>query len=179
MAEIDEGFDPVPALSEPPSAEEELRLQDALADSPAITVGSAPPVPLGRAPAYDFAAHRMVPGTSGGPLMTRGTETLKTWIEKCIRTRRGENEAVDANFGLDMLAEDLLEEGAPYDPSAVAEYLSAVERGLTVHPRVLGIEDLDLVYDSPDDDAVFLKFRVVTVGDDVDELTFDRLPVGA
>jgi hypothetical protein len=178
MADVDEGFEPVPALTEPASADDELTLEDALADDAAVVVGAEPPVPLGRAPAFDFRERRFAPGLAGGPLMTHGTQTLQTWVEKCIRTRRGESPAVDPDFGLDLLAEDLLEEGVPYDPAAVAEYVAAIERGLTVHPRIASVDDIQVTYDDPDDDGVFVSFTVIQTADDAEELTFDRLSVG-
>jgi hypothetical protein len=177
VADSDETFDPLPALTEPPDPSTELTMQDALADAQPDDATTPPPTPLGRAPAYDFAQHRMLPGGFGGPLMTRGRGTLQTWVEKCVRTRRGENPAVDPDFGCDITVEDLLEEGGPYDAATVAEYLAAVERALLAHPRITGIDDLD-VQGGADDDAVFLSFTVATDGDDLGELTFDRLTLG-
>jgi hypothetical protein len=176
MPDIDEGFAPVPALTEPADPAEELTLQDAFADVATVAVGASPPVPLGRAPAYDYLERRLLPGAAGGPLMTRGVETLAGWIEKCLRTRRGENPAVDPDFGLDILAEDILAEGAAYDPSAVSEYLAAVERGLLVHPRIAGIE-ASMEYDDPDSDRVYVTLGVSLTGEDEDALTFTRIPV--
>lgn len=176
MADIDEGFSPLPALTEAADPAEELRLQDAFADAGTVVVPSAAPVPLGRAPAYDYVNHRLIPGKAGGPLMTRGRATLAGWIEKCLRTRRGENPAVDPDFGLDILAEDLLAEGVAFDPAAISEYLAAVERGLLVHPRIAGLE-ADMEYDDPDSDEVFLNLNVSETGEDGDPLTLTRIPV--
>jgi hypothetical protein len=173
MPIIDEGFEPVPALTEPLAPDDELTLQDALADPSTAPVSVSPPAPLGRAPAFDFIDHRLVPGVAGGPLMTRGVPTLATWIEKCLRTRRGENPAVDANFGCDILAEDLLGEGLPFDPSAVAEYAAAIDRALRVHPRITGVENIAIDGDL-DDDAVSVSFTATIDGDDVEDLTFSR-----
>lgn len=179
MPDLDEGFSPLPALTEPLDPLAELTLESALADATSSPVDApGPPAPLGRAPAYDFIEHRFVPGAAGGPLMTRGIATLATWVEKCLRTRRGESPAVDPGFGCDILAEDLLEEGGPFDASATAEYVAAVERALLQHPRISDVEGLS-VDGSDDDDAVFITMRVVTDGDDLADLTFDRLALGA
>jgi hypothetical protein len=178
VPDIDEVFSPFPALTEPLDPAAELTLEDALADESTRTAEvPGPPAPLGRAPAYDFVQRRFVPGAAGGPLMTRGTATLATWIEKCLRTRRGENPAVAPGFGCDILAEDLLEEGEPFDASAVAEYVAAIERALLQHPRISEVEGLS-VDGSETDDAVFVSMRVVTDGDDLQDLTFDRLALG-
>lgn len=168
MAELDEGFDPLPALSEPPDPDTELSIQDAIADSATTTIEPvAEPTPLGRAPAYNFLEPRLVPGVAGGPLMTRGYDTLATWIEKCLRTRRGENPAVDPDFGCEILVEDLLSEGEPFDPSAIAEYTAAIERALLVHPRIASVDDFE-VDGSLDDDAATIAFHV----SDTDETSF-------
>jgi hypothetical protein len=177
VPDLDEGFDPLPALTEPLDPADQLTLEDALADQAPVAVGPAPPAPLGRAAAYDFVQHQLIPGVAGGPLMTRGLATLATWVEKCLRTRRGENPAVHPNFGCDILAEDLLSEGDPFDAAAVTEYMEAVTRGLLVHPRISRVEGLS-VEGSEDDDAVVISFRVATDDDDLGELTFDRFTLG-
>jgi hypothetical protein len=178
VPDLDEAFSPLPALTEPLDPAAELTLEDALADqSGPVVEAPGPPAPLGRAPAYDFVQRRFVPGVAGGPLMTRGIATLATWVEKSLRTRRGENPAVAPGFGCDILAEDLLEEGEPFDASMVAEYVAAIERALLEHPRISDVEGLS-VDGSEDDDAVLLSMRVVTDGDDLQDLTFDRIALG-
>jgi hypothetical protein len=175
--QLDETFDPLPALSDPPDPDEELTLQDALAEpataDPADTTG--PPAPLGRAPAFDFIAHRFLPGTAGGPLQTRGVDTLRTWVEKAARTKRGQFPAVDPDFGTDITAEDLLSEGDPFDPSAISEYLDAVRRGLLVHPRITDVTDMQII-GSLDDDEASVAFTVVTDTTDLRDLDI-RLPL--
>lgn len=172
-----EGFSPLPALTEPPDPDRELELQDALADDAGTVEESVPPAPLGRAPAYDFIAHRLLPGAAGGPLMTRGLETLATWIEKCLRTRRGESPAVDPDFGCDLIAEDILSEGDPFDAAAIAELTAAAERALLMHPRLTSIETFRIEHD-PDDDAVFVTLAGEVDGDDLAEFTLQRLRIG-
>lgn len=178
MADLDERFSPLPALTDPVDPLDELTLQDALADQVPVSGPTGPPAPLGRAPAYDFIQHQLLPGAAGGPLMTRGVATLATWVEKCIRTRRGENPAVDPSFGCDLLAEDVLEEGVPFDPAATAEFAAAVSRALLVHPRITSVEDVT-VDGGLDDDLVTVSFHVTTDGDDLSDLTFNRLQIGA
>jgi hypothetical protein len=173
----DEGFDPLPALTEALDPRDELRIEDAFADPATLAVPDQTPEPLGRAPAYDFVNHRLLPGGAGGPLMIRGAATLGQWVDKCLRTRRGENPAVDPDFGSDLLPEDLLGEGRPFDPSAVAEYIAAAERALRVHPRISDVDDMRITSD-PDDDAVMLSFTVIVDDDEIPELTFNRLPIG-
>lgn len=176
---LDEGFSPLPAQTEPPDADGELALQEDLASGQGIFTLTDPqaPSPLGRSYAYDFIEHRLIPGQAGGPLMTRGLDTLATWIEKCLRTRRGENPAVDPDFGLEIMPEDLID-GGPFDAGAMAELDGAIRRGLLVHPRIIDVDEFTTNYDG--DTSVYRTFRVIPEGDDLAPLTFDLpLPAGA
>lgn len=174
---LDEGFAVLPPESEPPEPDEALTLEDALADPIDLDVDQDPPAVLGRAPAIDFAQRRFVPSTAGGPLMIYGTDTLAQWVEKCLRTRRGENPACDPDFGLDALLEDLLD-GGPFDGGAAAEYEAIAERALTVHPAIDSVEEWTVDY-AEGDDAAFISVRIVPAAEGTDPLDFDvTLPVG-
>jgi len=173
-----EGFAVLPPESEPPDPDETLSIEDALADPDALPVEQDPPAPLGRAPAIDFVQRRFVPNTAGGPLMIYGIPTLAQWVEKCLRTRRGENPACDPDFGLDALFEDLLD-GGPFDAAAAAEFEGIAERGLTVHPAVDSIEEWSVDY-APGDDAVLVSLLVIPTADGEDPLDLNvTLPIGA
>jgi phage baseplate assembly protein W len=138
----------------------ELTLQDALAD-PDETVSDDQPIPLGRTPAIDFVQRRMIPNTSGGPLMLYGEDALAQWIEKCLRTRRGDNAACHPDFGVDALLFDLVD-GGTLDDSAVAQYQAIVERALSVHPAIESVAEFHIDYDL-DDDAATTYMRIVRV----------------
>lgn len=167
---LDEAFDPLPALTEPPDPDEELQLEEALADpAAAISESVSPPAPLGRAPAFDFVNHAFLPGVAGGPLQTRGIDTLRTWVEKCARTKRGQHPAVNPEFGTDVTAEDLLSEGDPFDAAAISEYLDALRRAFLVHPRITDVTDMQITGSLGDDQAV-LAFTVVTDSIDLRDL---------
>lgn len=175
----DEGFALLPDATEPPDADTALSLEDSLVDPNAIiTTQQSPPAPLGRAPALDFAQRRFIPSTAGGPLMIYGTATLGQWVEKCMRTRRGENKACDPDFGLDALFQDLID-GGPYDAGAAAEFEDIVARALTVHPAIDSIADWQVTYEAGDD-AAFTQLTVIPADEGVDPLDLDvRLPLGA
>lgn len=176
---LDEGFSPIPPSTVPPDPAAELALEEDLAAGQGLTTVDidSPPPPLARSYAYDFIQHRLIPGQAGGPLMTRGLDTLATWIEKCMRTRRGENPAVDIRFGMDLMPEDLID-GGPFDAGAMAELDSAIRRALLVHPRIVDVDEFTTVYD--DNDTVYRTFRAIPEGDELDPVTFDLpLPLGA
>lgn len=174
---LDEGFELLPAGTEPPDPDIELALEEDLASGQdTFEVQDATPAPLGRSYAYDFAARRLVPGQAGGPLMTFDIPTLALWIEKCLRTRLGENPAVDPDFGLEVLPEDLID-GGPFDAGAMAELDSSIRRGLLVHPRIVDVIDFATRYDGQD--AAMRIFRVIPEGDDLDDLELGLpLPLG-
>jgi len=173
----DEGFDPLPAGTEAPDPDAELTLQDAVAEGPEVVFNSEPPYPLGRSPKFDFTSGTLVPDVAGGPLMTYGVETLATWIEKCLRTKRGAYVACDEDFGVDLTWADVLSEGGPFNTALMSEYTASLKRGLTFHPRISDV--LDIQVDGIDtDDLVTVSFRVELDGDDLRDVEFDKLPIG-
>lgn len=174
----DEGFEIVPAGVEPVGAAEELALQDVLAAGSADVVERQAPPPLGRAPAYDFAERRFVPGQAGGPLTLTGMSQLAQWVEKCLRTRRGENPAVDPDFGVTILGEDLLD-GGVLDDSALGEAYEDWEQALLVHPRISAVEAMTISA-HPDDDFILFTTRVTPEGLGDEVLAIDELllPIG-
>lgn len=178
---FDEGYEPIPAGLEPLNADDELALEEDLAVAgaqPTLTVATGPPPPLGRTPAIDFLAGTFVPFVSGGPLMLRGTATLSQWCEKCLRTRRGENPAVDGDFGVTVVAEDLID-GDVVDESAIAEAIDDWTEALLVHPRVSGVEEWSIDY-LDGTDYVNVSFRVIPEGDNVEQVVISNLelPIG-
>lgn len=171
----DDGFDVLPPETEPPAGDEALTLEDALVDPSLLAPDQNPPVALGRAPAIDFVQRTFLPGAAGGPLMLYGLDTLAQWVEKCLRTRRGENPACDPNFGLDRLFSDMID-GSPYDESVAAEYETIVERALSVHPYIDSIDEFDISY-TDGDDAVFISLTVIPMAEGSDPLNIDvQLP---
>ncbi len=167
----DEGFEVTPAEIDP--AADELELDDDLAGGGDAVIAPVAPPPLGRAPAYDFVERRFVPGRAGGPLEVRGLATLKLWVEKCLRTRQGENPAVDPGFGVTILPEDLLD-GGVLDDSAIAEAYEEWERAILRHPRILSVETLTIDA-APDSDVVLFSTRIAPEGLGDELLAIDDL----
>lgn len=171
----DDGYDVLPASTAPVSETEALTLEDALADPQALDAPQNPPAPLGRTPAIDFAEQTFVPSTASGPLMLYGDDTLKQWVDKCLRTRRGENPACDPQFGCDLLFQDMID-GNPYDESTAAVYEDIVSRALSVHPDIDSIEDFAIDY-ADGDEAAFVTFAVIKTAAGQDPLNVDvQLP---
>jgi hypothetical protein len=168
MAELDT-FSALPPGGGSPDVA--LRIEDQLANPVGGVVAQDPPVALGRAPAIDFAQRTFVPNTAGGPLMLYGLDTLASWCEKALRTRRGENPACHPDFGVDALFLDLID-GGPFDSGVAAEFEAIVERALTFHPAIDAVEDWAVDY-QPGDDAALATFRVVTVAAGTDPLNLN------
>lgn len=173
----DEFYAPMPATAEPVDADAELDLQDQAADTQELVYAEPDPRPLGRAPAYDFARRLFVPSSAGGPLMVDGRATLALWCEKAVNTVQGENPAVDSSFGLRVSLTELLADGHPPDPGAIAEAVDIITEALKVHPLVTDVLDVTIDADDPDDDAVFLSYTVMPEGEDEEPLVVDALPV--
>jgi phage baseplate assembly protein W len=176
---FDEGFSPVPVGTEPPDPATTLDLLADLQDPGAVAITQDPPPPLGRTPAFDFATRQLIPGAAGGPLMLTGDATLMQWIDKCLRTRRGENPACDPSFGCVALLQDLLD-GSVFDTAAAAQMEDVAREALTVHPRILDLLEWTIDYVDGDDLAtVYLTINREGVGGepvaDTLELT---LPIG-
>lgn len=173
---LDDGFDVLPLGTEPLTADDALTLEDTLADPDALVTTQDPPAPLGRAPAIDFVQRTFIPNTAGGPLMVYGLDTLRQWVEKCCRTRRGENPACHPDFGVDQLFSDMID-GSPYDESVAAQFEAIVERALSVHPFIDSIDEWQIVYAQDDDDFAAVKFVVIPTAEGEDPVDIDvQLP---
>lgn len=172
----DDGFDVLPPSTEPPTADDALTLEDTLADPSLLDQEQDPPPPLGRTPAIDFVQRTFVPNTAGGPLMLYGLDTLRQWVEKCCRTRRGENPACDPQFGLDRLFADMID-GTPFDEAVAAEFEGIVERAVAIHPFLDSIDEWEIDYINDDDDFATVRFVVMPVQQGQDPVDIDiQLP---
>lgn len=154
----DEGFD-----LQPPGVEAPGPTAETAAEGAAGIAAPAPaPLPLGRSWALDFAQRRFIPGTAGGPLAVRGDDTLRQWVEKCLRTPRGGAPAVDPQFGVDVLPHEVFD-GGPFDLDVATEAMRDWRTAIEQHPRVVSVEDMRMD-GSLDSDVAVLSFRVLTEG---------------
>jgi hypothetical protein len=147
------------------------RYEESLDDRPDATdliVAPEEPPPLGRGWAYDFVNHQFVqsPGQHG-PLATHGTGTLSVWIEKCLRTARGELPIYSDGFGLDSPADFFGMNAALFPTDLFAE---RVRDALTQHPRIADVTDLAVQFDDTEE-YVAVSFTVVTGEGDLLQFT--------
>lgn len=134
------------------------RLVDPSLPPPDLIVTDTPPPPLGRSWAFDFTINRFVVNTSGGISETRGLATLRTWIEKCMRTDRGAHPIHSDDYGMvrpfDMIGMQLAD-------ISKTDLEQRIRDALTMHPSILDIDDFDMTYNTDGDDALFVSFTVL------------------
>lgn len=144
--------------------ESDIALTDALdgEDDLEVTV-EPPPAPLGHSAAFDFTSGRFL--TSGhAPRTVRGLDTLRGWVEKCLRTHEGAHPVHPEGYGLAEPISSYLDDGADI---GVAELEEAITEALLFHPAIKRIENMDTeLGDTPDGDlAVNISFTVITDDD--------------
>lgn len=168
-----EPFEPVAPGLEPPEGDVELALQEEALDTEGVVAPDDALVPLGRTPAYDFERRCFLPA-GRSPLYLYGLDALRQNIEKALRTERGMADVHSDDYGFEGL-HDLID-GNPFDASAFAEVEQRTRDALLALPRVLDVVDFNAEY-AEGDDAVFVTFRVVPEGDDLDPIRFERVPL--
>jgi phage baseplate assembly protein W len=164
---FDTGF--LPSDDEPRSVDEVLTdLDAALArdpDSPAFDEGDAAdlvlaaeePPPLGKSWAFDFEAGRFV-GAPGAPLATHGLATLRTWIEKCLRTPQGAFPVHPPDYGVEGLLDII---GEPLADGVGVGLETKIHEALTFHPRIADVGEFTYTLDV-DGEALMVSFTVWT-----------------
>lgn len=178
MAEFDETPEPQDAdIEEIPEEDEPLDedddLEDLEDDDPdALVLEAEPFSPLGRSWAFDFVEGRFVKTPNRGPLQTRGIETLRYWVEKCLRTERGAFPLHDGDYGIEDMSDPV---GSLQSSDAAAELQGRVRDALTYHPRISDIAEFQTSFD-PDSEVLEVSFRVI-VDDDFD-LTIQGFQLG-
>jgi hypothetical protein len=154
-----------PTTDEPLSPAEQLaRIEQSLETFPSevdLVVAPAVPAPIGRSWSFDWQLRRFDRGASRGPLTTRGQESLKEWIAKCLQTARGAHPVHPEGYGLDGGLEGIV--GAPVG-TVIADFEQKVEDALLFHPRISAVEDFAYEWDA-DDDFLAVTLTVVLDGD--------------
>lgn len=129
-----------------------------VSDSPPLVVESAPLPIIGKSWAFDFVQGRFMPTRTGGIVATRGRETLRFWVEKCLRTPRRAFPIYDDDYGLEG-GYDLI--GGQYDPGEAADLGQRITDALLYHPRITAVTGFSAYFD-PDEETLWLSFTVVT-----------------
>lgn len=150
----------------------DARLRDPSLPPPDLIVTDAPPPPLGRSWAFDFTTNRLVAAASGVS-ETHGLATLRTWIEKCLRTDRGAHPIHSDDYGMvrpfDMIGHQLTDVSKD-------DVRDRVTDALTKHPSIAAIDQFDMTYTTDGDDALFVDFNVVTSDGSTLPISNLRLP---
>lgn len=151
----------LPTDDEPPSAEDALAaLERSLDDDPDLDdfiVAEDAPQPVGKSWAFDFVTGRFVKGGGRGPLATHHYTTLRTWIEKCLRTDRGAHPIHPPDYGMERPFDMI---GQHVDDVLGGDLEGRVTEALLFHPRITDVRDFAADYD-PNDEHAFLSFTAV------------------
>lgn len=125
--------------------------------------------PIGRSWAFDFGLRQFISLEGSGPLETRGDETLKGWIEKCLNTQKGVHPIYSDDFGLTdpraMIGQSALALDA-------ADLESEIIEALTFHPRITNVKDFEINF-VEEQEALYVGFTVIH--DDEDEMVLEGL----
>lgn len=131
------------------------------AGPPDVVVTEQPVPPPGRSWAFDFREGGFKPGMRASNLAIRGVDTLKAWVEKCLRTDRGAYPIHSDDYGMQRPF-DLI--GEPVSTATTVDLEHRISDALTFHPLIVAVADFQMESD-PDDEAVFVSFAVVLSDD--------------
>lgn len=147
------------------------RLVDPTAPPPDLLVTQGTEAPLGRSWAFNFLTNRFVVRASG-VAKTSGLETLRQWIEKCLRTDRGAHPIHSDDYGM-VRPFDMI--GMPLAAISSEDLKNRIEDALIVHPLIAGVQDFTMTYD-PLDTVLEASFDVVLTDQQVLTVNDLRLP---
>lgn len=152
MPEYDENLDLLPAGPEP--VEDGIALEDD--PSSVALLEQQDPAPLGRSWAWDMGVERFAVHGSR-PRETRGLATLLGWIDKYLHTERGALAIHPPWFGM---TDPYSLFGRPVVELSVGDLQRDLD-GMTNHPNIAGVVDVDLIVD-PLDEAATLELSILT-----------------
>lgn len=152
----------------PDEADDAFQLAEEGIDADDLVVSvEPPPAPLGRSWAFDFAAKRFVMA-GHEPIETRRDQTLRYWIEKCLRTPQGALAIEPADYGFDNPTEIF---GGQFDEADTGVLEDKVREALLFHPAITGITEFSAEQDTEDEEVLLVSFRAVL--DDDTQLDVD------
>lgn len=142
----------------PDSPEEAFATAEEGVDADDLVVSvEPPPEPLGRSWAFDFTTKRFVMA-GHAPVETRREQTLRYWIEKCLRTPQGGVLIEPADYGFDKPTDVF---GDQFDSADIGTYEDRVREALLFHPAITGIENFSFAQDAEDGEAARVRFHAV------------------
>lgn len=142
----------------PDEAGDAFDLAEDAVDSDDLVVSVEPaPEPIGRSWAFDFQSKRFVMA-GHGPVETRRTQTLRYWIEKCMRTPQGAVTIEPADYGFDSPTDIF---GDQFDSADIGTLEDRTREALLFHPAITGIQDFTAAQSTEDEEALLVAFRVV------------------
>lgn len=152
----------------PDEAADAFSLAEEGIDSDDLVVSIEPaPEPIGRSWAFDFQAKRFVLA-GHAPLETRRTQTLRYWIEKCLRTPQGAVVIEPADYGFESPTDIF---GDQFDSADIGTLEDRVREALLFHPSITGIEEFRAAQSTEDEEVLEVAFTVVL--DDDTQFDFD------
>lgn len=142
----------------PEDADEAFATAEENVDADELLITTEPePTPLGRSWAFDFETKRFVMA-GHAPIETRRTQTLRYWIEKCLRTPQGGLIIEPPDYGFEKPTNVF---GDQFDSADVATLEERVREALLFHPAISDIENFDLAPDPEDEEVALMRFHVV------------------
>lgn len=136
------------------------RLTDPTTPAPDLVVTDTPADPLGRSWAFDFGKNRFVTRASG-VAATHGLGTLKTWVEKTLRTARGAHPIHSDDYGMERPFDVI---GMPLSMISSQDIEQRVLDAILLHPLITGLSDFHMDYD-PLDTILNVSFTVLLEDD--------------
>lgn len=134
------------------------RLVDPTAAPPDLIVTDDALPPYGRGWAFDFSINRLVVQSGGGVSQTYGLQTLRTWVEKCLRTDRGAHPIYSDEFGMvrpfDMIGQQLTDVSSE-------DLQERITDALTKHPSIVDVQGFSMTYSTDGDDLLSVSFVAV------------------
>jgi hypothetical protein len=152
MPEYDKKLDLLAAGSVP--AEDGIALEDDASSVALAQQQDAPP--LGRSWAWNMGEERFAVRGSR-PQETRGLATLLGWVDKYLHTERGALPIHPPWFGM---TDPYSLFGRPVTELSVGDLQRDLD-GMTNHPNIAAVADVDLIID-PLDEAATLELSVLT-----------------
>jgi hypothetical protein len=140
------------------TADQDVEAAAAAALAPAEEAAEEAPIPYGRSWAFDFVNRRMV-RRGDAPARVQDTDALIQWCLMAIYSVRYAHAVFSDNFGIEQ-PYDLL--GLADPTPFVLDFENRLRAALTVHDRIVDIQNYEAEYDPAQGVLTIKHFDVVT-----------------